>query len=184
MSVLFAKTGVILLFLIPLLALYCDSSTDPEQDDSQYNFSDYILNVDGVGLRYTVALPNSYDSRSGPVPMILALHYGGIAHESYGREFLQILVHPAMLALDAVMVAPVVPVVNGGWTHQTSETAVMALIEKMKSDFDIDSQRVAVTGYSLGGIGAWHYAAHFPEIFSVAIPVSGMPTSESLEIFA
>jgi predicted peptidase len=32
-----------------------------------------------------------------------------------------------------------------------------------------------ITGYSLGGIGTWFFAARHPEWFSAAVPIAGRP---------
>ena len=39
----------------------------------------------------------------------------------------------------------------------------------------VDMKRIAVTGFSVGGTGSWHFAAKYPERFSAAIPVAGRP---------
>ena len=39
----------------------------------------------------------------------------------------------------------------------------------------VDAKRIAVTGFSMGGTGAWHFAEKYPERFSAVIPVAGRP---------
>jgi predicted peptidase len=41
--------------------------------------------------------------------------------------------------------------------------------------YAIDKKKVAVTGYSMGGTGSWHFAQEFPQRFSAAIPIAGTP---------
>jgi predicted peptidase len=41
--------------------------------------------------------------------------------------------------------------------------AVNALLDMVMARYAIDKKRVAVTGYSMGGSGSWHWAEKFPE---------------------
>lgn len=49
----------------------------------------------------------------------------------------------------------------------------MALLIATIQNFPIDSQRIYVTGLSMGGYGTWDIIARFPEIFAAAIPICG-----------
>ena len=55
------------------------------------------------------------------------------------------------------------------------EKAVNALLDMVLADYSIDRKKVAVTGFSMGGAGSWHFAEKFPERFSATIPVAGRP---------
>lgn len=126
----------------------------------------------GATLRYTLAFPPSF-SPSRPYPLVVALHYGGRVTPYYGKPFMTNLILPALGGLDAIMVAPDCP--GEGWTDPLSEEAVMALIRRVEKDFPVDPRRLVITGFSLGAIGTWKLALEHPELFSAAIPVSGMP---------
>jgi predicted peptidase len=126
----------------------------------------------GETLRYTLALPPSLSS-DRPRPLVVALHYGGRVTPYYGKPFLLNLVLPALGKLGAIMVAPDCP--GEGWTDPRSEEAVLALIRQVEKDYAVDPRRILITGYSLGGIGTWHLALKYPNLFSAAIPIAGMP---------
>ena len=121
-----------------------------------------------------------YDPAAGraakPRPLILALHYGGEVTPGIGAEFVELLVLPALKDLGAVILAPDCP--GRGWTDPVSEGAVLALVAWAKSTMAVDERRVAVTGYSMGAIGAYRLAARHPGLFRAAIPVSGLPAPE------
>jgi predicted peptidase len=137
---------------------------------------------DGSGLRYAIAVPADYDG-SREVPLVLALHFGwGQAQPSnYSAIFLEILVEPALRDLGAIIVAPLCP--GRTWVDAQSEESVLALLDHVRSEYRIDDERTAVTGFSLGGMGTWYYASHHPERFRAAIPMASVPiiaqTSES-----
>jgi len=130
--------------------------------------------VDGTEIDYTIGIPNSY-SDSVPAPLILALHYGGQPSRFYGGHFMNQLVKPALKELKAIIVAPTVPM-GGNWTNDGSEDAVMGLMSEIREQYNIDPEKILVTGFSLGGIGTWEYASKYPEVFAAAIPISGMPS--------
>jgi predicted peptidase len=129
-------------------------------------------------VRYALSIPRGY-SPTTPVPLILALHFGVRDGESTGagRALMQSLVAPALAELGAVIVAP--DSVRGNWSTPDNEKAVTALLDWVTSRYAIDTKRVAVTGYSMGGAGTWHFAEKFPERFSAAIPVSGRPPASA-----
>ena len=60
-----------------------------------------------------------------------------------------------------------------------NEKAVNALLDMVMAHYAIDKKKVAVTGYSMGGTGSWHFAEKFPERFSAAIPVAGRPPASA-----
>ncbi len=128
---------------------------------------------DGTALGYALLLPEGdSDSRR---PLVLALHFGwqGELPAGYGRTYLELLVAPAFAGLDAILVAPDAP--EASWTHPRSERALLALVESLKRTYPVDPDRVVVTDFSLGAMGAWFLAARHPELWSAAIPMAGPP---------
>lgn len=51
-----------------------------------------------------------------------------------------------------------------GWKH-AGEVDVFEAIEAVKRDYPIDGDRIALAGFSMGGAGAWHIGAHYPDRF-------------------
>lgn len=47
------------------------------------------------------------------------------------------------------------------------------LLEQVSATLPVDSNRVYLTGNSMGGYGAWVWAAHNPEHFAAVAPISG-----------
>ena len=134
--------------------------------------------ADEPAIRYAISIPGNY-SPSTRVPLILALHFGvgGGDAAGAGGGVMQILVGPALAELGAIIVAP--DSVRGNWTSPENEKAVNALLDTVVAHYAIDKKKVAVTGYSMGGAGSWHFAEKFPERFSAAIPVAGRPPASA-----
>ena len=133
-----------------------------------------MLRAGEPAIRYAISIPANY-SPSTSVPLILALHFGVGAGGSAGagREMVQILIGPAFAELGALIVAP--DSMRGNWSSPENEKAVNALLDMVLTRYSIDEKKVAVTGFSMGGTGSWHFAERFPERFSAAIPVAGRP---------
>ena len=130
--------------------------------------------TDGPPVRYAILIPTNY-SPSKPVPLILALHFGvgGGDAAGAGGDMVEILIGPALAQLGAIIVAP--DAVRGNWSTPENEKAVNALLDMVLSRYAIDQKKIAVTGYSMGGTGSWHFAEKFPQRFSAAIPIAGTP---------
>jgi len=135
------------------------------------SYGEFVVN--GTRLTFGLTLPQGY-TPGQPVPLILALHYGG-SGEYYGKAFALNLVEPALRDLSAIVISPDCP--GSGWANPTSESLVMALVAHIMSRYAIDTRRVLVTGYSLGAIGSWYLAARQPQVFTAAIPISGSAMS-------
>lgn len=58
------------------------------------------------------------------------------------------------------------------WIGEMAEQAVAAL-DQTVAEFKADSDRVSVTGFSLGGYGAWYLAARHPNKFAALVPIGG-----------
>lgn len=120
-------------------------------------------------MRYAISLPDGYDPRT-PRPLVLALHPGGERIEYYGAAFVEQIVGPALSDLDPIIVAPDCP--TDAWTDPVAERAVLMLVRATIREFNIDDERILVTGFSLGGRGTWHLASRHPDLFTAAIPMA------------
>lgn len=47
------------------------------------------------------------------------------------------------------------------------------LVEELQKEFSIDNKRIYITGYSMGGFGAWEAIERRPDLFAAAVPVCG-----------
>ncbi len=59
---------------------------------------------------------------------------------------------------------------------------VMAALDEIIRDFDIDEDRVYLAGFSMGGYGTWNIAAKHPDRFAAIIPAAGWTTFAEAEI--
>jgi len=130
-------------------------------------------------VTYGTLVPKAAAPAAGH-PLIVALHYGtpegpGLS-PYFGLGYVGQLVLPALQDLNAVIIAPDAP--EASWAHAGSEEAVLAVIADVKKRVTIDARRTLVTGFSLGGFGAWFFAQAHPELFRAAIPMAAAPRGE------
>lgn len=118
------------------------------------------------GLPYLLTPPAS-DARPGETPPLLLFLHGG--DRSNTRH------HPARYAagegIDDFPFLVVAPHCTAGcaWTRVDFE----ALLADVRRIYAFDESRVYLTGYSMGGYGAWSALARFPDLFAAAAPIAG-----------
>ncbi|MBL9152448.1 MAG: prolyl oligopeptidase family serine peptidase [Verrucomicrobiales bacterium] len=127
----------------------------------------YESRVDGSYQPYGLEIPAHLDL-SKPVPLLVWLH--GRGDKTTDLHFIrgclgksQALGGMVAEQQDAIIVHPF-----GrhcvGWKH-AGETDVFEVIEHVSSQYPIDPDRIALAGFSMGGAGAWHIGARFPDRF-------------------
>jgi len=127
-------------------------------------------------VNYTISIPPRY-SRSTKVPLVLALHFAGDPNGA-GRAVLEILVQPALESLGAIIVAPDA-LGSGGWDSVENDRSVNQLLDAVIAAYNVDTKKIAVTGFSMGGRGTWYFGAKYPQRFSAAIPLAGVPPAST-----
>lgn len=135
----------------------------------------------GSDLLYGLSLPDGYVPGQ-PRPLVLALHPGGARMLYYGSAYTRAVVAPALANLGAIIVAPDCP--TNAWTDDTSERAVMTLLDRIQREYTIDRARVLVVGFSMGGRGTWFFSSRHPELFTAAIPMAASIGNDPPELLA
>lgn len=59
-----------------------------------------------------------------------------------------------------------------GW-DRVRLARLTALVAAVVKAYNVDPARVSLTGQSAGGVGAWMYAIHAPEIWAAIVPICG-----------
>src|SRR5690606_21450287 len=105
-----------------------------------------------VALRYLLYLPDGVSERE-PLPLIVFLHGAGERGDDLSlvlEQGLPRLLHQG-LNLPAFVLSPQLPA-DQMWAAQVP--AVRALIDEVVAAYPIATDRISVTGLSLGGAGA------------------------------
>lgn len=154
------------------------------QQDIVNMFEKRSLTFNGTKLKYRLFVPVDYDSTQS-YPLVLTLHGSG---ERGNDNETQIVNHRLATSwADPVnqanyptfVVSPQVPS-GGSWVTTPVVGTTMAILDSMAREFNIDENRLYVTGLSMGGFGTWNFISHFPHKFAAAIPMSGGGNPDAL----
>jgi predicted peptidase len=123
-------------------------------------------------------------------PLIVALHGAGdrgnnnTAQLRYG--FMNLVGESEQRVRPCFVFAPQCPVnhfwATGGWERgvyeqSTSPTGALSttvhLLDSLVAVLPMDTNRLYVTGISMGGMGTWDLITRYPERFAAAVPVCG-----------
>lgn len=125
------------------------------------------------------------EASNGAKPLIVVLHsaYLKLDEELTAEENLDIflnskyddipkhIISGSFGELDAYILMPQTGSSSMGWAQRGEEVAGLALSCMQK--YNIDSERVALMGFSVGGTGVIEVASAYPEIFKNVLSVAG-----------
>jgi poly(3-hydroxybutyrate) depolymerase len=137
-------------------------------------------------LPYRLFIPSNYDATLS-YPLVMFLHGSG----SIGTDNLSQLVdqpeplvfvsYGHQVTAPAFFVAPQLNPAYGNWSE--IEPQLIALLAALSQEFPVDTNRLYITGLSLGGIGTWGLLADYPRLFAAAVPMSGSGNPGAASIF-
>jgi predicted peptidase len=132
--------------------------------------------------KYMVFVPNAYDG-SRALPAILFLHGSGERGDD-GIKGGQIGLGAAILANpDRFPAFVVMPQASKTWQADSDDAkAALAALEDVQATYKIDPDRIALTGLSMGGAGAWSIASANPDRFSSLLVVCGRGKPEMAKV--
>ena len=130
----------------------------------------------GVTLPYRLFIPDNYlPSKKYPLVLTLAGSGGGGTDnllQMDGRVATS-WADPVNQAKYPCFVVSPQASANRSWSDDDISGTVSDLLDSLQREFTIDSNRLYVTGFSLGGTGSWYMITRFPDRFAAAIPMSG-----------
>ncbi len=171
-------------------------------EDSHYEeFAYYETNENGAiknFMNWRIAFPPGYDKNANKkYPTILMLHGAGESgrvwsgryqytpedpeYDNNGRHLLfgavehyqamkRATSHPR--SFPGIVVFPQVSA-NGAWVGHNL-TMAARIMEYLIDEYDVDPFRIFVHGLSNGGKGVWQFTTERPDLFSAALPMSGV----------
>jgi len=159
--------------------------------------SEFKMNT-GKVLPYNIIYPRNYGKEK--LPLLVWLHGAGERGDDnvsplihcvpyIGSDLVQSKYPGIVLAPQCAQEdywAPIKrtewTIINGGAVTPSME-AVIALIDKMLKDPNIDKNRVYVGGLSMGGFGTYDLLSRRPEWFAGAVPICGGADLEKVNIY-
>jgi dienelactone hydrolase len=119
----------------------------------------YRSRVDESIQPYGVSVPASYDG-SRPTRLDVVLHGRGATLSEVSFLAQQDSVKPEAIPQDRIELH-VFGRTNNAY-RWSGETDVFEAIASVKSRYKVDSERVVLRGFSMGGAGTWHIGLHHP----------------------
>jgi len=153
--------------------------------------------IDGTLQPYSVFVPADYDGKT-PMPLFVTLHGSGVDERQFvysvvGRltgaimgprrmvrnpdnenyENQLVAVQRRQITMASMFV--IAPKARGlsSWYLGDSGKDVLECIEHVKTLYNIDSKRIILDGFSMGGYGAWRLSLLNPNLFRAVIIRSG-----------
>lgn len=156
-------------------------AVDQRLDQMPVRMDQRELTLGDRSITYGTLVPKTPPPAAG-YPLVVGLHYGTMQEPGlspyFGLGYVGQLVYPALKDLEAVIVAPDAP--EFSWAHPDSEAAVMAVVAAVRKEQRIDARKTLVTGFSMGGQGAWYFAATHGDLFRAAIPMAASPLTTAV----
>lgn len=133
-----------------------------------------LRTADGGRLRYALALPDGFE-RSNTYPALLAFPPGPQTEPMVEAGFSRYWGEQAS-ARGWIVVSPVAP--DGQLFFRGGEMRILALMDHMASEFQIEGGRFHVAGSSNGGLSAFRVALEHPSRVQSLIVLPGGPPTE------
>lgn len=125
----------------------------------------------GLTLRYAFIVPETYDAaRRYPVEFLL---HGGVGRPAWGEdeEFWR-GGYESLASDDRITVVPAAWR-DAVWWQEEQARNLPAILRELKRDYNVDDNRVTLTGVSDGGTGAYFFAFKQPTPWAAFLPYIG-----------
>ena len=141
-------------------------------------------------MPYRLFTPKGYEP-SQPYALILYLHGAGDRGTDNKKQFSQLTMWMArtkhQIETPAFILAPQCPPkplwVDTPWksgSYSVEQTPLsdpmkvaLEILDAVQAEYNIDPDRILVTGVSMGGFGVWDLVTRYPERFAAVMPVCG-----------
>jgi len=124
----------------------------------------FISNIDSSCQYYAVLPPKGY-VQENCYALIMTCHGAGVKAENQVKAYTQ--------KNWAFVVAPTNRRRFGFNWQDWGRLDFLEVLEDVKMQFYIDTNRVYLTGHSMGGHGAWHIGTSHPDLFAAMAPSAG-----------
>ncbi|MBI5726172.1 MAG: dienelactone hydrolase family protein [Planctomycetes bacterium] len=158
---------------------------------AEHGMHKYFRAVDAKGpkfsftMSYLLFLPKGYEASPKPVPMLVYLHgnthqgenLDGILNEGPAHRLAENRELREWFPFLALF--PQLPP-ERRFETRGSAIAIAELIRHVARTYRVDSDRIYLTGLSMGGQGTWHLAMESPELFAAIAPISAPAVNPEL----
>jgi len=125
-----------------------------------------------LSCKYLLFLPDGFSKKQQRWPVIVFLHGAG----ERGSDLKKVKKHGPPKIVEKqkdfpfIVVSPQCP--KDDWWSEKVEVLIH-LLDGIVSRYDVDTDRIYLTGLSMGGYGTWSLASAYPERFAAIAPICG-----------
>ena len=166
--------------MLSLCLLSASAAVDVYQTEKR------VFKDGGTTLPYRLVLPENYDE-SKSYPLLVFLHGAGERGNDNELQLFHCVQYLANNLPECIIVAPQCPVgnqwvdtpwANGAYSiekvpESNELKAVVALLDSLQEEFNVDADRIYASGLSMGGFGAWDLMMRHNDYFAAGILVCG-----------
>jgi len=126
-----------------------------------------------ITLNYLLELPEDYEENSEKKsPLLLFLH--GMGERGNDLSMLYSTGLPKLIAegtkFPFITAMPQCPETSF-WTEESKPLKM--LIDDLIENYNVDKNRIYITGLSMGGYGTYEMLTRYPDLFAAAVPICG-----------
>ena len=159
--------------IISLFAAGCSTSRNFVEGQHPGSFEKEIVTT--ARVRYLLFLPKGFSTEKKEWPLLMFLH--GLGESGDDLEKVKTHGPPKMVEKENdfpfIVISPQVERFFG-W----SPDILNALLDEVCAMLPVDTDRMYLTGLSMGGFGTWDFAARYPQRFAAIAPVCGVGDPE------
>jgi predicted esterase len=127
----------------------------------------YRSKIDNTLQPYTVYLPDNFDKKK-KYPLMIFLH-GSASDETNIRGFL------SLVPKDFIAVGPYGRGKSNAFSKDNAQDDIAEVIKAVGEDYSIDTSRILLTGFSMGGYGVYRTFYETPKKYRAIAIFSGAP---------
>jgi len=159
-------------FCLMLCAAFLTGSASAQTNSSRILTSEFKWSADrSVKMPYLYYLPKDYKSdRNKRWPIMLFLHGAG----ERGTNLSRVAVHGPLKLVNQGREFPFIIIAPLCYSKTHWDNApLLGLLEHVTRQFRADTNRVYLTGLSMGGYETWDLGLAYPETFAAIAPLCG-----------
>ena len=134
----------------------------------------YKLEIKDIdGLSYYLYSPNKKENKFG---LIIYLH--GNSNDIEKDNFVKLLSEGYYKDINSYVVIPKLE--SNDWINEYNK--IINIINYMYNTYDIDINKITLTGYDNGGTGVYELQSKLPNTFACILPINGDITNSNVDI--
>ncbi len=140
-----------------------------------------LKTTDGKTIPYLLYLPKGYQEKDA-WPLMLFLHGRGESQPPLST--VKKWGPPRLIergeSFPFLIASPQCPM-DESWPQPGQQQLLLALLNHLKKSCKLDTDRIYLTGLSMGGYGSWRLAADHPDMFAAVVPICGAGKTEDAD---